>query len=344
MPPAMRRRLLILSLLVSAVGAAAFWWTLPPTVAIAVATRGPALEAIYATGNVEPVQWARVGPAIRGRVMRVLVEEGDRVTTGQPLAQLDDREAAARVAEAEARAAFAQEDLQRIRTLVARDIAARAQLDRAESEARAARALLDASLRRLDDLVVRAHADGTVLRRDVEPGQIADVPDALFWVGEPRPLRINAEVDEEDIARVSVGQRVLLRADAFPGRVLPATVTQITPKGDTTRKSYRVRMALPDDTPLHIGMSVEANIVLREETAATLIPPAALRDGHVFVIEKELVRRRPVTIGVQGARAVEIRDGLSPGDSVVLDPPARLADGQHVRLRAGGAVAGPAQR
>jgi RND family efflux transporter MFP subunit len=339
----MRRRLLTLLALALAGGAALFWWTLPPVVAIAVATRGPALEAVYATGTIEPVRWARVGPAIRGRVVRVLVEEGDRVEAGQPLAQLDDREAAARVAEAEARATYAQDDLARIRTLVARDIAARAQLDRAESEARAARALADASLRRLDDFMVRAHADGTVLRRDVEPGQIADVPDALFWVGEPRPLRVNAEVDEEDIARIQVGQRVLLRADAFPGQALPATVVQITPKGDTARKSYRVRMSLPDDTPLHIGMSVEANIVLREEPAAVLIPPAALRDGHVFVIEKEQVRRRGVTAGVVGPRAVEIRDGLHAGDAVVLDP-ANLTDGQHVRLRAGGAVAGTARR
>src|SRR5690606_32949289 len=131
-------------------------------------------------------------------------------------------------------------------------------------------------------------------------------------------------VDGEDIARVRVGQRVLLRADAFPDQALPATVAQITPKGDTTRKSYRVRMALPDDTPLHIGMSVEANIILREEAEATLIPPSALRDGHVFVIQKEEVRRRAVTVGVQGPGAVEIREGLNPGESVVLDPPASL--------------------
>ncbi|MBR0655757.1 efflux RND transporter periplasmic adaptor subunit [Plastoroseomonas arctica] len=340
----MRKRTLIAALLgVIAVGAFAAWRLIPPAVTIAMATRGPAIEAVYATGSVEPVQSARVGPSVRARVMRVLVEEGVRVTEGQPLAQLENREAEARAVEAEARATFAREDLARTRTLVSRDIASRSTLDRAESEARAARALADAALRRLDDYVVRAPADGMVLRRDVEPGQIADTPDALFWIGEPRPLRITAEVDEEDIARVAPGQRALLRADAFPGQALPATVTQITPRGDTTRKSYRVRLALPDDTPLRIGMSVEANIILREDANAILIPPGALRDGHVFLVEKEAVIRRPVQSGVQGPRAVEIRAGLAAGESVVVNPPADLLTGQAVRLRPSGAVAAPAR-
>lgn len=329
----MRRRLLIALLLALTAAGAWFWWTLPPAVAIAVATTGPALRAVYATGSVEPIHWARVGPAIRARITEVLVGEGDRVTEGQPIARLDNREAAHRAEEAEARARFAAEDLARIRTLVTRDIAARASLDRAEAEARAVRAVADAAQRRLDDYVVRAPTDGLVLRRDAEVGEVVDTPASMFWIGEPRPLRITAEVDEEDIAQVREGQRVLLRADAFPGQVLSATVGQITPKGDATRKAYRVRLNLPDDTPLLIGMTVEANIVLRQTDDAVLVPPAALREGRVFVVQGETVQPRPVEIGVQGPRAVEILRGLQRGEAVVLDPPAGLAAGQQVRLR-----------
>lgn len=309
------------------------WWTMPPAVAIAMATRGPALRAVYATGSVEPVNWAKVGPSLRARITEVLVEEGQRVGEGQAMARLDNREAIHRVEEAEARARFAEEELARIRTLVARDIAARASLDRAEAEARAVRAAADAARRRLDDYVVRAPADGLVLRRDAEVGEVVDTPAALFWIGEPRPLRITAEVDEEDIAQVREGQEVLLRADAFPGRVLTATVAQITPKGDATRKAYRVRLTLPEDTPLMIGMTVEANIVLRRTEDAVLVPPAAVRDGRVFVVRQQVVERRTVELGIEGPRAVEVRHGLARGEAVVLDPPAGLADGQAVRLR-----------
>jgi RND family efflux transporter MFP subunit len=329
----MRRRLILPLLLLLAIGGGWFWLAMPPAVAIAVATTGPALRAVYATGSVEPVHWARVGPAVRARVTDVLVEEGERVAANQPMARLDDREARHRVEEAEARARFADDELARTRTLVTRDIASRSALDRAEAEARAVRAAADAARRRLDDYIVRAPSDGIVLRRDIEPGEVVDTPASLFWIGEPRPLRITAEVDEEDIARVHEGQHVLLRADAFPDRVLTATVAQITPKGDATRKAYRVRLALPDDTPLMIGMTVEANIVLRRTDDAILVPPAAVRDGHVFVVRRETVERRPVELGVQGPRAVEVLHGLARGEAVVLDPPGRLADGQAVRLR-----------
>ncbi|MBR0681823.1 efflux RND transporter periplasmic adaptor subunit [Roseomonas eburnea] len=329
----MRRRILLLVLLAVAAGAAWVWWALPPAVSIALATSGPALRAIYATGSVEPVTWAKVGPAVRARITEVLVEEGRRVTAGQAMARLDDREAQHRAVEAEARARFAEEELTRIRTLVTRDVASRSALDRAEAEARAVRAAAEAAQRRLDDYVVRAPSDGLVLRRDAEVGEVVDTPAALFWIGEPRPLRITAEVDEEDIAQVREGQRVLLRADAFPGRVLTATVAQITPKGDASRKAYRVRLALPDDTPLMIGMTVEANIVLRETDDAVLIPPAAIRDGRVFVVRQETVESRTVELGVQGPRAVEILRGLVRGEAVVLNPPAGLSSGQAVRLR-----------
>jgi RND family efflux transporter MFP subunit len=326
------RRVLLLLVAAGGLGAVAYYMTLPPAVRIALATTGPAVEAVYATGTVEPVHWSKVGPSVRARLTAVMVEEGERVAAGQAMAQLDDREARHRADEAEARARYAAEELARVRALVARDIAARAQLDRVEAEARAARAVAEAALRRLDDLVVRAPAAGLVLRRDAEPGEMVDTPAVLFWIGELRPLRVTAEVDEEDIPRVQEGQRVLLRADAFPGRVLTAEVAQITPAGNTARKAYRVRLSLPDDTPLRIGMTVEANIVLREAAEAVLVPPRAAEEGRVFVVEKEQVRLRTVEIGVQGPRAVEIRRGLAAGEAVVVGPPAGLRDGQAVRL------------
>lgn len=329
----MRTRLLLLALLLLAGGAFFVWRSLPPRVTLAEATTGPAIEAVYATGSVEPVQLARVGPALRGRLMAVLVEEGQRVTQGQVMARLDDREAHARLVELEARAAFAQEDLNRTRQLVARDIATRAQADRAESEARATRSAFEAQQRRLDDYAVRAPAAGVVLRRDAEIGEIVDTPAVLFQVGEIRPLRVTAEVDEEDIARVQPGQRALIRAEAFPGQALPATVATITPMGNSSRKAYRVRLALPDDTPLLIGMTVEANIVLREDPAAVLVPGSAVREGRVFLVQDGIARARPVRPGVQGPRMTEIREGLRPGERIILNPPAGLADGQGVHAQ-----------
>ena len=79
---------------------------------------------------------------------------------------------------------------------------------------------------------------------------------------------VTAEVDEEDIARCRPGQQAVIKADAFPGRVLKGQVNEITPLGDPLNKSYRVRVALPDDTPLHLGMTTELNIIVSEQPNA----------------------------------------------------------------------------
>jgi RND family efflux transporter MFP subunit len=326
-------RLAVVVVLLALGGGAAWWWLArPPLVQTAEVVTGPAVEAVYATGTVEPVIWAHIGPVVKGRLMTLGHEEGDRVAPGDVLARLDDTVAQAQLQEAEVRAAFLREDAARLRALAAREIVARAALDRAESEARAAAAIVEAARRRLDDYVLRAPMGGVVLRRDGEIGEVVDAVDTIFVVGEPSPLRITAEVDEEDITRITPGQRVLVKADAFPGRALEGRLAEITPKGDPRLKVYRVRIALPDDTPLRIGMSIEANIVIREERAAVLAPASSVRDGAVFVLDGAAVRRVPVRLGVQGPLRVEVLSGLEPGMRVVTDPPAALADGARVRL------------
>jgi RND family efflux transporter MFP subunit len=334
-----KKLLLVLLLIGGAAGGA--WWVLsrPPAVqATAVAVIGPAVQAVYATGTVEPVTWARIGPAVKGRLVAVIAEEGARVARGDVLARLDPTIVEGQIREAEARASFLREDVTRLRTLAAREIIARAALDRAESEARAAEAVVETFRRRLDDTIIRAPMPGVVLRRDGEIGEVVDTTATVFTIGEPSPLRITAEVDEEDIPRVATGQRVLMRADAFEGQVLRGTVAEITPAGDPKLKVYRVRIALPDDTRLRIGMTVEANIVVRETDAAVLVPDGAVADGAVWVLEGEHVRRVPVVTGVRGARRVEIREGLAAGARVVVDPPPKLVDGGRVRLPAGAAA------
>src|SRR6185312_16152683 len=140
-----------------------------------------------------------------------------------------------------------------------------------------------------------------------------------------------AEVNEEDIPRVALGQVVLFRTDAFPGRRLEGKVAEITPMGDINAKTFRVKMALPEDTPLRPGMSVEANIVTREKDNALLVPADALQGSAVFVVESNRLRKRSVTIGIRGTRAVEVLDGVKEGERVASPATTALTDGARVR-------------
>ncbi len=171
---------------------------------------------------------------------------------------------------------------------------------------------------------------GTVLRQDGEPGEVMQPGQIMFWVGEPKPLRVTAEIDEEDIVRLSLNQKALLKADAFPGQALVSSVAEITPKGDPVNKTYRVRLALPDDSRLLIGMTVEVNVIVRETPDALLVPALALDGAHVWVIKDGQAEKRAVKIGVKGAREGEILEGVAEGEMVILSPPKTLSNGQRV--------------
>src|SRR6185437_1967818 len=143
-----------------------------------------------------------------------------------------------------------------------------------------------------------APADGRIIRRDGEIGQLIAANQTVFWLS-CAPVRVSAEVDEEDIARVKPGQPVLLRADAFPGRIFDGTVESITPKGDPIARSYRVRISLAAGTPLMIGMTAETNIILRRDEHALLLPAGTVTQDMVWVVDNDRLVRRKVTVGAR---------------------------------------------
>ncbi|MBL8660440.1 MAG: efflux RND transporter periplasmic adaptor subunit [Rhodospirillales bacterium] len=318
--------------LAAIVAGGAYVYLSVPRVAVAEPTRGPAVEAIYATGVVEPVVWAKVTPMVRGRIMELCKCEGREIGKGDVLARLDDAEERARVSELEARAEFLESDMQRYARLVERNHVSAQTYQRAASAFDEVRAMIAAERKRLEDLTIRAPIAGVVLRRDGELGEIVDSDSVLFWVGEPKPLWIIAEVDEEDIPRVAVGQRALIKADAFPDDVLTGEVETITPKGDPVNKSFRVRIALPAETPLLIGMTTEINIVVATVDNALLVPADSVIGGRVFTVVEDRVRARAVETGIVSPTMVQIAAGLDDDQPIVVSPPAGLRDGDRVRV------------
>lgn len=329
-------RKLLASLLVLATAAAAvggiWWWREPMRVAVVTAETGTAAEIVYASGVVEPKTWAKVTSLVRERIVGVCNCEGEQVEVGRVLVELDDMEIRARIRELQARRELAEREFDRASGLMERGIASRQAYERSQAEFAQVEASLAAIKEQASDYVITAPIAGTVLRLDAAVGEIAAPGEVLAWVGRQRPLEVVAEVNEEDIPRVDVGQRVLMRSEAFPDRVLEGEVASITLKGDPVKKTYRVRIDLPDDTPLFIGMSVDANIVIRELEDRLLLPAAALAGSTVFVVENGVVSARRVTVGIRGLETVEITEGLEPGDRVVMPAPEDLADGAEVRI------------
>lgn len=330
----MRRTFLTLATLSAVVLAAgAYLWQSMPVVSVQPATTGDVAEAVYATGVVEPVEWAKVVPIVRGRLVEVCGPcEGRPVRRGDVLARLDDSEARAQTREIEARLSLAERTLERLQDLRTRGVSTVEAVDRATAEVSQLRALLAAQRERVENLVLRSPQDGIVLRRDFQVGEVVSTSDVVAWVGRPHPLRIVAEVAEEDIGGVRPGLKVLLRHEAFRTRVLGATVESITPKGDPVQKTFRVHLALPDDTPLRVGMSVEANIIVDERRGVVVVPADSVRNNRVFLRGANgRVEARPVTVGLRGTTGFEITGGIAAGTPVISPLPADLTEGSWTR-------------
>ncbi len=316
--------------------AAAWWWVAAaPRVKAVAAKRGTAVEIVYATGGVEPVTWAKVASLVRGRIAYICHCEGRDVKKGFVLAQLDDSQARAALKELMAREDFLKREMSRVSALITKGAATTQAYERASMDLRQVEGLIAVQNEKIGEYTIVSPMDGKVLRRDGETGEIAEVGQVLFRVGVPKPLQVVAEVNEEDIPRVHVGQTTLFRTDAFPNRRLEGKVSEITPMGDYAAKTFRVKIALPDDTPLHPGMSVEANIITREKPNALLIPADALQGNAVFVIEGDHVRKQAVEIGIRGTREVEVLGGLKQGERVVSPAPLDLNSGARVRVVSG---------
>lgn len=331
----MGRKWVWVLLVAAVVAAGAITWRRagPVTVDVVRPTRGPAVDAIYATGTVEPTVMLPIAPRVAGRLTALNVDEGASVRNGQVLARLDAADLESTVEELQARARFARDQLRRTEELVKRGVSAAIDLDRARSDADAADAALKRARAQRDFTALTAPADGTIIRRDGEIGQYIPVGQPVFYLACCAPLRVTAEVDEEDIPRVRIDQPVVLRADALPGRTFDGSVSEITPKGDPVARSYRVRIRVPAPEGLRVGMTVDANLVVSERRNALLVPTSAVRDGAVWLVVDGRAQRQPIRIGVAGAARTEVLDGLAPDATLVATPVDTLEDGRRVRVK-----------
>jgi len=304
------------------------------TLTVAYPARGPAVAAVYATGTVEASVTIRIAPQVAGRIVALAADEGQTVKAGSALARLDDSDIRATVAELEARARYAEQQYERIDALLKQGWVTREKFDQARSELDAAHHAVRRASEQMRFMSLTTPADGQVIRRDGEVGDFIPSNQPVFYLAKSgSPLRISADVDEEDIPLIKAGDKVLIKADAFPDRVFDGQVSEITPKGDPVARSYRVRIALPPDTALKIGMTAETNIITKESPNALLVAATAFEGDSVWVVRDGRLVRLAVQTGIKGRDRIEIVSGLGSDDAVVVDPPEGLKPGEKVRIR-----------
>lgn len=330
-----------------------------PAVTVIVPGSGSVERVINATGTLGARREMPIGIAGEGgQVVRVLVQPGDWVKTGQVLAIIDQdvqtqqaRSLAAQIQVNQADAVLAQNELDRALQLVDRGFISKADVDRrratrdaAQARVEIARAQLREAQARNGRLNIRAPEGGLVLERNVEPGQVVGAGSGvLFRLAAGGEMELRAQMGEADLANLSVG----VRAEVQPvgaGRTFQGQVWQLLPVINETSRQGIARIALPYDKALRPGGFASAAVISGSSQSPVLPESAVLSDdkgSYVYVVGKDnKVERRDVTTGTVTPRGIAIASGITGKERVVLYAGGFLNPGETVRPQMHGAKAG----
>lgn len=189
---------------------------------------------------------------------------------------------------------------------------------------------------RLSRLLLRAPVDAVVLRRDVEPGLMAQPGRELLALAQAGPLRIDTTIDERHLPLLQLGMPARAVADAFPGQPFDARLSEVAPGVDAERGSVAVRLALVQPPAfLKADMTVSVELFGGRRAQALVLPSQAVRDidraqPWVLLLEGGRARRVPVRLGLRGVGSVELTEGLAPG-ALVIPQTEKALPGDRVR-------------
>ena len=316
----------------------------PPT---AHAEPGRIERIVVATGTIEPVKEVEVRPRIPGIIERIHVAEDAVVEEGQLLVEIERdllesqaAEAQAALDEARVQQRFARSELERARKLVESGARSPQHLEDMESrsdQASARTARAEAALRTISTQLSYARVvsplAGRVLDVHTEEGSAVSPVTAvtggtlLLSLAATDSLHLDGLVDENEVARVALGQTARIRTEAFPERIFQGRVREIAPLGERIQNVtyFRVEIEVtdPDVSVLRPRMSGDADIVTEVVEDALVIPETALhyRGDEVFVRSPNgagPAAERPVRIGIVDGQRVQVLEGLAAGDTVIL--------------------------
>jgi RND family efflux transporter MFP subunit len=304
-------------------------------------------RTITIAGEARPRNDVRVfSPAAGTRVLQLLVDEGDYVKVGQPLARLDTalataqvRSGQAAVKEAEVAAIRARAEFDRAFSIADSGALSAEAIDARRAGAEAAEARLSAAQAQLAEInarlqggYIRAQSAGLVIERPAEIGQLVD-GQLLFRIAQDNVLEVAVEVSETDMLALERGQRATVRM--IDGTEIEAKLRRPPASIDSRTRTGEALFSLAAHPKLRAGMFLrgEARLPATEQLS---VPQVAVQfdDGEAFVYvvdENDRARRTDVELGARDGERVAVTNGLPTGARVIAGGAAFIQDGDQVR-------------
>ena len=306
-----------------------------PVEVVKAATRP--VEASYTgTAALEPRGESQVVAKTSGVALGVMVEEGQSVRAGQPLVRLDPDRARLAVAQAEAQMHKLENNYRRAQQLVAQQMISANDVDQIKYDLENARAVYRAASLELSYTTITAPISGVVASRSIKSGNFVQINSPIIRIVDASRLEATLNVPEREIAKLKPGQAVGLAVDALPGKQFTGTVDRVAPVVDNGTGTFRVVASFPGNGELQPGMFSRLDINYDQRADALVVPRTALlEDGGepaVYVVRDGKAQRTVLKLGYNDAGWVEVREGLKPGDQVVIAGKAALREGSAVQV------------
>jgi len=310
----------------------------PVQVIVVEAKTEPVAESLSLTASITPNETVEIKSETDGIVLETRFTEGEQVAKGRVLVQLDDSKFAAEVKEAEAVLKLSQANHERTKQLFQDKLISQQDYDQATATFAVNQAGLELKRRQLQDARIVAPFSGIVGARQISPGQVISRSMTLTWLVDLDTVKVEVKVPEKYLRQLHVGQSMEFSVAAYPDEKFRGEVYFISPQIDEKTRTALVKARIPNpEHKLRGGMFASLDLTLRLRDSAIVIPePALMSNGDrfsVFVVdEKGEAQMRPVELGYRLPGRVEVTQGLSAGEKVVVEGLQKLRPGAPVKL------------
>jgi membrane fusion protein (multidrug efflux system) len=311
---------------------------MPVAVVIAPATAQKISFEIEALGTTRANESVDITAKSVNQVTAVRFTEGQQVSRGQVLVELDAEQVRADLAAAEAALAESRSQYQRSRELYTTKVLSDSQIEQIEATYKANAARVASARARVSDTVIRAPFAGRTGLRRVSVGSLISPGTVITTLDDTSTIKLDFTVPETFLSAVEPGLDITARSVAYPDREFAGEVSSVDSRLDPATRSVTVRALLPNgDGLLKPGMFLTVRLS-RGEVDALLVPEEALvpeqGNMYVFVVQDGRAQKRLVRIGQRRVGEVQVVDGLAAGETVVTEGVQKLRDGSAVAVQA----------
>ena len=223
------------------------------------------------------------------------------------------------------------------------------QIDALKGQVVQAKGMLDYAQTQLANTIIKAPVTGTILERAVEKGEFVTtsfVGDKgakgyVVSLADLKDLQVELDIAQNDFAKLHAKQKCVVSVDAFPDLKYEGFIYEVAPEANRQKATVQVKVKVVDpDEHLRPEMNSSVAFFADDQPKSTsaaepviVVPSAAVKEGAVFVVLNGKAVRRPITVGMNMANGVRVKQGLIGGEDVIVNPPAGLADGANVKTK-----------